>query len=56
MTDEVRQGWECPGCGRMNSPDVKVCPCTKVEHVGEGKVKFLLEAKPIVAKTKNKRI
>ena len=23
----ISQGWECPKCGRVNSPTVGTCPC-----------------------------
>jgi len=25
-------GWECPKCGRGNSPDTKTCPCWQGEQ------------------------
>ena len=29
----VRQGWQCPLCGRVYSPDVKHCDCARGEFV-----------------------
>jgi hypothetical protein len=25
----MREGWKCPACSRINSPDVTVCPCSE---------------------------
>jgi hypothetical protein len=24
----MREGWKCPSCSRINSPDITVCPCS----------------------------
>lgn len=26
-TTEVKEGWPCPRCGKVNAPDVKQCDC-----------------------------
>jgi hypothetical protein len=25
----MREGWKCPACSRILSPDVQVCPCSE---------------------------
>jgi len=61
MDDDKREGWVCPNCGMVNSPDVEQCPCTKTEQktpdirtlLNEGTVKVHhLEAKPLTMPSK----
>ena len=33
MSDRQRQGWTCPICGTVYSPDVKECPKCKKQEV-----------------------
>ena len=32
----LNQGWECPKCGRVNSPNTATCPCYRGEIVYSG--------------------
>lgn len=37
------QGWICPRCEKVNSPDTKQCPCLKTEDTSKDSRKLLLE-------------
>ena len=32
----IREGWLCPKCGRVVSPDYKTCPYCSTIHTNEG--------------------
>ena len=32
----IREGWVCPKCGRVVSPDFKICPYCSTIHTSEG--------------------
>lgn len=33
----VRYGWICPRCGKVNSPDTRICDCTYSNTIETGK-------------------
>lgn len=37
------QGWICPRCEQVNSPDTKQCSCLKTEDTSKDSRKLLLE-------------
>lgn len=41
--NKQREGWECPRCGSVNSPDVDKCQCVKNENTQQDTKKLLLE-------------
>lgn len=38
-----KEGWVCPVCKKVNAPDVKQCPCVKVEDTDQDNRKLLNE-------------
>lgn len=32
----MKLGWQCPVCGKINSPDIKVCPCSTSDACPKG--------------------
>lgn len=43
MEVKVKEGWLCPNCRKIKSPDVKQCDCVKSEDVNKDKRQLLNE-------------
>ena len=44
MNDTVKEGWSCPICKTIHSPETKVCvKCTQKEAAGTSTEQFLQE-------------